>query len=103
MVGVAGQLGAERALGAAVALTERVQGVEVGEELGEPVAEPVAVESAQEVGIGEPAEHLPPKDSRCWGRQNGSPLAMLTVRSSPPHGYTSPKMCWWNRCRCGRS
>ena len=55
---VHGELPEERPLGAAVAVAERVQRVEVGVELGEVVDEGVAVAAAQVVGAGEPAEQL---------------------------------------------
>jgi hypothetical protein len=58
MPGRAGQLTEEGALGAAVALTERVQVVDLGEQPGQPVDERGAGPAAQPVEAGERAEDL---------------------------------------------
>jgi hypothetical protein len=49
VAGVVGELGEERPLGAAVALPERVQGVNVGEEFRGPADELLPVQAAQPV------------------------------------------------------
>jgi hypothetical protein len=69
MPGVMRELREERPLGPAVALPERVQGVDVSEKLRQPGNELLAGQAPQPV--------------RCCGRQNTEPFAMDTVRSSP--------------------
>jgi hypothetical protein len=56
--GLTCELGAERALCAAVAVTERVQRVEIAQEFGETVDELGSIEVAEEVARGEPAEQV---------------------------------------------
>ncbi len=58
VAGVAGELAEERPLGAAVALAERVQCVDLGEQRREAVEEAVPVKPAQVVRGGEAAEDV---------------------------------------------
>ncbi len=83
MPGVMGELGEERPLGAAVALAERVQGVDVGEEPGQPGDERVAGQAPQPVAAASRPNTSAAYDSRCCGKQNTDPFAMDTVRSWP--------------------
>lgn len=62
VAGVGGQLGKEGALGASVAVTKRMQGVDVADVVSEPI-----------------------DDSMCSGRQKRSVLARTTVLRSPAH------------------
>jgi len=88
---VVGELGEERPLGTSVAFAERVQGVNVGEELRNPADELLPVQPAQPVRSGQPTEDIG-SGSREVLRQNSDPLAIDTVRSSPAHPKTSPRM-----------
>lgn len=58
MPGIMGELGEEGPLGAAVALAERVQGVDVSDEPGQGGDECVAGQAPQPVRGGQPAEHV---------------------------------------------
>lgn len=83
MPGVMGELGDERPLSAAVALPERVQRFEVGQELRQPRAEPRPRQALLPIGDGQPVEHLPRRRTADIGAGNTSPLAIVTVLSSP--------------------
>ena len=83
MPGVVRELGEERPLGPAVALPERVQGVDVSEKLRQPGNELLAGQAPQPVSGGEPAEDVSAVGLQMLGRQNTEPFAMDTVRSSP--------------------
>jgi hypothetical protein len=98
--GGAGKLGQERALGAPVALPERVQGVDVAEQIGQCGHERRPVQVAQVVvAAGELAEDVLGEADEVLRRQNRSVLAIEAVRSSPAQPYRSPKMkrkaCRW--------
>src|SRR5260370_40486173 len=83
MPGVVRELGEERPLGPAVALPERVQGVDVSEKLRQPGNELLAGQAPQPVSGGEPAEDVSAVGLQMLGSQNTEPFAMDTVRSSP--------------------
>jgi hypothetical protein len=83
MPGVMGKLGEERPLGAAVALAERVQGVDVSEEPGQAGDERVAGRPRSRFTAASRPNTSATYDSRCCGRQNTDPFAMDTVRSWP--------------------
>jgi hypothetical protein len=84
MPGVMGELGEECPLGAAVALAERVQGIDVGEEPGQPGDERVCGPAPRSRSAAASRPNTSAAyDSRCCGRQNTDPFAMETVRSWP--------------------
>jgi hypothetical protein len=93
-----GELGEERPLGAAVALVERVQGVEVSEEPGQPGDERVAGQAPQP-----PAGRTRPPRTTPGAAAGTDPFAMDTVRSWPAQSETSPRMQRWKACRWARS
>jgi hypothetical protein len=120
---IAGELGEEDALGAAVALPEWVQGVHIGQQRGEAVNEGRSLETPEMTSPGELAEHVLGKEPRCCGRQNRSPLPIETpaqlagpvveVTEDPTRPGQARRHRWYragctgprfrNRCRGPRS
>lgn len=92
VAGVMGELGEGRPLGAAVALSEGVQGVNVGQELRDSADELLAVQVAQTVRRRQPAEHIGCGCRQVRRQAEQRPFAIDTVRSSPAHPKTSPRM-----------
>lgn len=75
MPGGAGQLAQESALGAAVALPERVQGVDLRQQRGEAVDEAVSRTAAQVTGAGQPGEHVVGPGAQLVGQAEQRTLA----------------------------
>jgi len=93
MAGGLGDLTEERSLGAAVALSKRMDGVDLGVVVGQSLHELLALQSLK----GILPRQLREQRRQIWtdvlrqGKQV-SALAIRTVRSSPAHEYRSPKM-----------
>lgn len=86
-----------RTLRAPVAVTERMQRVDVGEVMREAGHELLAAQSRQMALAGELAEDAAGVLSMCCGRQNRSLLATGTVRSCPAQSYRPASSSRWKR------
>jgi hypothetical protein len=84
MPGVAGELGEERPLGAAVARAERVQRVDVGEDPARAVRNGSRARPRSRSAAASRPDTSAAQDTRCCGRQDTDPNeSMDAVRSCP--------------------
>lgn len=100
---VAGELLEEGTLRSAVALAERMDGVDLTEVVGRPLGERVPRKTSQKASPCSDWKMSAAADSMYCGRQNQVPFAMATVLSCPAQSSMSPKILRWIARRCPRS